>query len=248
VTDWEGLTPPYATIVADPPWPYEDGPVGWQRMGRKRAFLPYSRMTLDEIKALPVADLAAPRAHLYLWTTNRFLWDARDVALAWGFTPSQILVWCKQPKGRGPGALFANTTEFIIVAFSDRRAGVLIQTAREAAGLTRAQVFDHVRGGRRTGLVSNWEMDLCLPNERDWLGLQAVLPTLADTPRPSIPRVEQSEIPTSWFEWKRGKHSEKPPAALDLIEQVSPGPYVELFARRQRLGWDSWGYGYEQSA
>ena len=40
----------------------------------------------------------------------------------------------------------------------------------------------------------------------------------------------------------RGKsHSAKPDAALDLIEQASPGPYVELFARRARFGWDYWG-------
>src|SRR5690606_30110419 len=37
------------------------------------------------------------------------------------------------------------------------------------------------------------------------------------------------------------KHSAKPSAAGDLIESVSPGPYVELFCRRPRLGWDSWG-------
>ena len=36
-------------------------------------------------------------------------------------------------------------------------------------------------------------------------------------------------------------NSAKPDAALDLIESVSPGPYLELFARRQRLGWDTWG-------
>lgn len=36
-------------------------------------------------------------------------------------------------------------------------------------------------------------------------------------------------------------HSAKPDAALDLIESASPGPYLELFARRQRLGWDTWG-------
>jgi N6-adenosine-specific RNA methylase IME4 len=38
-----------------------------------------------------------------------------------------------------------------------------------------------------------------------------------------------------------GKHSTKPDAFADLIEQVSAGPYLELFARRQRLGWDTWG-------
>jgi N6-adenosine-specific RNA methylase IME4 len=37
------------------------------------------------------------------------------------------------------------------------------------------------------------------------------------------------------------RHSQKPEAFLDLVEQVSPGPYLELFARRQRLGWDTWG-------
>jgi N6-adenosine-specific RNA methylase IME4 len=36
-------------------------------------------------------------------------------------------------------------------------------------------------------------------------------------------------------------HSRKPDAWLDLIERVSPGPYVELFARRARFGWDYWG-------
>jgi N6-adenosine-specific RNA methylase IME4 len=36
-------------------------------------------------------------------------------------------------------------------------------------------------------------------------------------------------------------HSRKPDGAIDLIEQASPGPYVELFARRHRLGWDTWG-------
>lgn len=49
--------------------------------------------------------------------------------------------------------------------------------------------------------------------------------------------------------WKqpRGKgnggkvHSAKPDGSWDLIEQASPGPYVELFARRDRLGWDTWG-------
>jgi N6-adenosine-specific RNA methylase IME4 len=40
-------------------------------------------------------------------------------------------------------------------------------------------------------------------------------------------------------------HSAKPDGALDLVEQASPGPYVELFSRRPRLGWDSWGHGYK---
>lgn len=48
-------------------------------------------------------------------------------------------------------------------------------------------------------------------------------------------------VDSTWWLWKRREHSAKPEAFLDLVEQVSPGPYLELFARRQRLGWDTFG-------
>jgi N6-adenosine-specific RNA methylase IME4 len=47
--------------------------------------------------------------------------------------------------------------------------------------------------------------------------------------------------PSSVIAANRGEHSRKPDVFGDLIESVSPGPYLELFARRQRLGWDTWG-------
>lgn len=37
------------------------------------------------------------------------------------------------------------------------------------------------------------------------------------------------------------RHSAKPPGFLELVERLSPGPYLELFAREQRLGWDTYG-------
>jgi N6-adenosine-specific RNA methylase IME4 len=39
----------------------------------------------------------------------------------------------------------------------------------------------------------------------------------------------------------KGAHSRKPDCFLDLVERVSPAPRLEMFARRQRLGWDTWG-------
>lgn len=46
----------------------------------------------------------------------------------------------------------------------------------------------------------------------------------------------------TWHEWATGReHSQKPDAFYDLVPTVSPGPYLELFARRQRFGWDTWG-------
>lgn len=45
-----------------------------------------------------------------------------------------------------------------------------------------------------------------------------------------------------WWNWPRqGGHSAKPEAFLDLVEQTHPGPYLEMFARRGRLGWDYYG-------
>jgi N6-adenosine-specific RNA methylase IME4 len=43
------------------------------------------------------------------------------------------------------------------------------------------------------------------------------------------------------FRGRRGSHSTKPETLQDIAERVSPGPYLELFARRERLGWDTWG-------
>lgn len=51
----------------------------------------------------------------------------------------------------------------------------------------------------------------------------------------------------NWWNWPRGRHSAKPGAFLDMVEQVSPGPYVELFAREARLGWERWGNEVESS-
>ena len=43
------------------------------------------------------------------------------------------------------------------------------------------------------------------------------------------------------FDWPRGAHSEKPAAFFALVERLSPGPRLEMFARLHRPGWDAWG-------
>jgi N6-adenosine-specific RNA methylase IME4 len=243
---WEGLSPPYSTIVADPPWPYDAQVGAWDErgawLGRSKP-MPYSMMTLDDIRDLPVSDLASRGAHLYLWTTNRYLEESFAVARSWGFDPITTLVWCKVPKGRGPGGRFSLTTEFVLFCRDTRRSGSLIAAARKAAELTRAELHGLVRGGKPTGIVYRWEADDCLPTEADWVKLSEALPSLGDVPEVVPPQI--GTVETTWFQWPRGAHSAKPAAFLDIVEQVSPGPYVELFARAPRLGWDSWGKGYE---
>lgn len=48
-------------------------------------------------------------------------------------------------------------------------------------------------------------------------------------------------IDRNWWGWPRGRHSQKPEQFQTIVESVSPGPYLEMFARRKRDGWDVWG-------
>lgn len=48
-------------------------------------------------------------------------------------------------------------------------------------------------------------------------------------------------FPSSCLVLPQGRHSAKPEAFLDHSEDVGHPPYLEMFARRQRLGWDTWG-------
>ena len=85
----------FATIYADPPWLYDD------QNTRGATSDHYGGMAVDEIAALPVAQLAAETAHLHLWTTNAFLFDARRVMEAWGFEYKSCFVWVKPQMGMG---------------------------------------------------------------------------------------------------------------------------------------------------
>lgn len=57
--------------------------------------------------------------------------------------------------------------------------------------------------------------------------------------RGSLP-TEANNIST-WFVADRTRHSAKPEQFYDIVEKSSPGPYMEMFARRRRLGWHVWG-------
>ena len=73
----------YRVIVADPPWAYDSRAADVSH----RAANPYPQMSIDAIRALPVASLAHDDAMLWLWTTNSHLREAFAVLDAWGFRP-----------------------------------------------------------------------------------------------------------------------------------------------------------------
>ena len=64
----------------DPPWTYSINYANLQGIA------PYPAMTLDELKSLPVADVAAPNSLLLLWATNPLLPKALELIEAWGFS------------------------------------------------------------------------------------------------------------------------------------------------------------------
>jgi N6-adenosine-specific RNA methylase IME4 len=86
----------FPCIYADPPWRYDN------RASRGAAENHYSTLSVPEICELPVGRLAADAAHLFLWTTASFLFEAFKVLDAWGFEYSgESFVWCKERLGCG---------------------------------------------------------------------------------------------------------------------------------------------------
>jgi N6-adenosine-specific RNA methylase IME4 len=51
----------------------------------------------------------------------------------------------------------------------------------------------------------------------------------------------QGKETANWFKADRTKHSQKPELFYDIVEKVSPEPWFEMFARRTRFGWTTWG-------
>lgn len=97
----EKLPPgPFGAIMADPPWTFAT----YSAKGKGRsAEQHYGCMSLDDIKALPVADVAAPDCCLFLWATNPMLPQALEVMAAWGFAYKTVAFCWTKPGFMGLG-------------------------------------------------------------------------------------------------------------------------------------------------
>lgn len=169
----------FGTILIDPPWRFAN------RTGKMapehRRLHRYQTMSFEEIASLPVAILAKPQSHLYLWCPNALLSEALTIMKAWGFTYKTNIVWYKirkdgGPDGRGVGFYFRNVTELLLFG---------------------------VRGKLRTLAPGRRQVNIVISRKQE--------------------------------------HSRKPDLIYALIEQCSPGPYLELFARQRVSGWEQWG-------
>ena len=85
----------FEIIVVDPPWNYERkyDPKG------SRVANPYPEMNIEEIRniKLPTSNNCV----LWLWTTQKFIWDAKQILEEWGFEYKAIMVWDKEKMGIG---------------------------------------------------------------------------------------------------------------------------------------------------
>ncbi len=124
----------FSTVLADPPWRFQNR-TGKMAPEHKR-LARYNTMTLDDICALPVDEVVAEPAHLYLWVPNALLTEGLEVMQAWGFTYKTNVVWHKirkdgGPDGRGVGFYFRNVTELVLFGTRGKDARTLAPGRRQ---------------------------------------------------------------------------------------------------------------------
>lgn len=137
----------FKTILADPPWQFQNrtGKVAPEHRRLSR----YGTMTLDEIKALPVASVTDDTTHLYLWVPNALLPEGIAVMQAWGFTYKTNFIWHKvrkdgEPDGRGVGFYFRNVTEPVLFGVRGKNARTLAP-GRTQVNILKTQKREHSR-------------------------------------------------------------------------------------------------------
>ena len=165
----------FRCIVADPPWEIRKLT---HKARPNQVGMDYATMTLDEIKALPVGEIAADDCWMFMWTIQKYLFESKSVLEAWGFNHLCTGTW-EKTYGRSAGMPlygFRWNVEFYLVGYRNK--------------------------------PPLWPKRKLMP-----LAFAA----------PNV------------------RHSSKPEAFQDMVETVSPGPYLELFARRPRLNWTVWG-------
>lgn len=90
-------------IYADPPWDYDRGEQPATHVTDPSRY--YATMGLDDIKALPIARIAAKDAVIWLWAPSCYLARAIEVMAAWGFEYVTSAVWVKGHGSPTPGAI-----------------------------------------------------------------------------------------------------------------------------------------------
>ena len=175
----------YGVIYADPPWHH----VSYSTKGQVRSpSSHYKTMSIAEIAAMPVADLAAKDCWLVMWTTQPHLEQAFTVMRGWGFRYSSIFQFWFKLNPKAASALFLTLQDFHKgMGFTTRKnVEFMILARRGKPKRLSKSIRDFVIAARR-------------------------------------------------------QHSRKPDSVPVDIEAFAAGPYLELFGRESRPGWDVFG-------
>lgn len=178
---------PYGCILADPPWSW----VSYSGKGsapHRTEDAPYEVLTLDELRALPVAGVAAKDCVLIMWVIGSHLDQAIELGRQWGFT-------------------------------------------------YKTDVFNWVKVGKNDPSVRPISMG-------KWSRKQTEYALLFTRGKPS--RIEANvrqliESDAHVIYAPKREHSRKPDEQYERIERLCHGPFLEMFARSTRAGWDAWG-------
>ena len=121
----------YSIIYADPPWQFKTYSKKGQE--KKSADCHYQCMSIEEIMALPVNEIAEQNSILFLWVTYPMLKEGLELIESWGFKYKTIgFQWVKQNKS-GKGFFFGN----ISGADSHTKSQLLIQTGTAFSDIAR---------------------------------------------------------------------------------------------------------------
>lgn len=171
----------FGVIHIDPPWHFKAG------INSRHPSTKYKTMTMKEIRALPVMELAAPACALFMWSSGVWLDQSISVGKGWGFKySSRAFLWPKMKKDYDD-KLFLEVDAFIATGHTTRKQ-------------TEDCLLFKIGKPKR---ISKGIRELIFAGRRD--------------------------------------HSRKPDSTFTRIEQLYPGPYLDIFGRESRPGWTVWG-------
>lgn len=139
----------YTVIYADPPWSYSDK----QKAGCRGAFFKYPVQSKEWIESLPVIDIVADDAFLFLWVTMPLLQQGLDLFPKWGFTYKTIgFTWVKKNKKAGSlfwgmGNYTRSNTELCLLGIrgKPKRVSASVHSVIESPIRSHSQKPDEVR-------------------------------------------------------------------------------------------------------
>lgn len=235
----------YELLYVDPPWEHRNG-------GRGAAINHYETTETLVLKDLPVPDIAAPDAVMFMWVTRAMVADALALAAAWDFRFMTIaFTWIKRnPSGKlpiGGGFWTRSNPEYVYLFVRGKPPRRVDKAVREIVEELPRDLTQ--RAAAEYPPCSNCEHSLEQHTYKGGVG-PCLAAAEAENNSGHCDCSCYSEPPQlldvgSVLDAPRGVHSAKPVKVRARIDELmGPDlPRVELFARERAPGWDAWGDG-----